>query len=140
MKRICPKCNQEKPLGDFYKNAGKCKSCQHEYNKVHNKENKIKYSKYQKKSNRMVYYRGQDFINRYKKICGCKKCREKRYWVLDCHHINSKDKVNPITYYKSCTIKTIKYELRKCIILCRNCHSDFHFLEKTQNITLENYF
>jgi hypothetical protein len=29
--------------------------------------------------------------------------------------------------------------MRKCIVLCKNCHYNFHHLEKFEGITLNNY-
>jgi hypothetical protein len=29
--------------------------------------------------------------------------------------------------------------MRKCIVLCKNCHYDFHHLERISNLKIENY-
>jgi hypothetical protein len=137
--KTCPNCNETKPINEFYKGAGKCKICQHSYNKIHNEKNKEKYKKYQRKSSKVCYDRGQTFINKHRAICGCMKCGEKRYWVIDYHHINPNTKDHPIPYYKSCTLETLKTELRKCIPLCRNCHTDFHYQEKQSGIGIKEY-
>jgi hypothetical protein len=135
----CPSCNIIKPLDNFYKGGGKCKPCQHSYNKIHNKVNKDIYKKYQKKSSKKCYDRGQEFMDRVKSIYGCIKCGERRFWVIDYHHKNPKSKTHPIPWYKTSTIDIIKKEIRKCVPLCRNCHMDFHYLEKINNITIEKY-
>jgi hypothetical protein len=135
----CPNCNENKSLTEFYKNAGKCKECQHSYNAIHNNKNKDKYKVYQRKANKKSYDRGQEFINRHRALCGCKKCGEKRYWVIDYHHLDPDTKDHPIPYYKNGILDTLKKEIRKCIPLCRNCHTDFHYQEKQNNITLEEY-
>jgi len=135
----CPSCNETKPLTDFYKGGGKCKTCQHTYNKEHNKINKDIYSKYRKKSIKKSYNRGQEFMDRYKKYCGCQKCGEKRFWVLDFHHIDPNEKNHPLPYFKTYVLSVIKNEIRKCKVLCRNCHTDFHYQEKTQNINIQEY-
>jgi hypothetical protein len=37
-------------------------------------------------------------------------------------------------------IKTIKEEIRKCVPICRNCHMEFHHLERTKKVsTFEEY-
>lgn len=135
----CPSCNTTKPLDNFYKGGGKCKSCQHAYNKEHNKINKDVYAKYRKKSIKKSYNRGQEFMDRYKRYCGCQKCGEKRFWVLDFHHIDPNEKHHPLPYFKTYTLSVIKNEIRKCKVLCRNCHTDFHYQEKTQNINIQDY-
>jgi hypothetical protein len=137
--KYCPSCKQHKSLTFFYKNCGKCKECQHKYNKIHNKKNKEKYSKYSKKSNKKLNDRGQTFMNKHKSLVGCLKCKDKRYWLIDYHHLNPKEKDKPVPYYKNRTLDVLKIEIRKCITLCRNCHTDFHHKEKTENITIEEY-
>ena len=137
--KLCPSCNKDKLINEFYKGAGKCKTCQHAYNKIHNEKNKDKYLKYQRKANKKSYNRGQEFINKHRALCGCQKCGDKRYWVIDYHHINPNEKDHPITYYKTSTLDILKKEIKKCIPLCRNCHTDFHYQEKEKNITLKEY-
>lgn len=34
--------------------------------------------------------------------------------------------------------KTLE-EIEKCIPLCANCHREFHYLEKENNITIDEY-
>ena len=37
------------------------------------------------------------------------------------------------------SFKTMKKEIEKCIVLCNNCHSEFHYLEREKNITIQEY-
>jgi hypothetical protein len=139
----CSKCNKTKPISEFRKNGkwwmGKCKPCQLEYTKKHNEQNKDKYKKYFVKSQKSAYDRGQTFINKHRALVGCQKCGEKRYWVIDYHHVNPSQKDHPVTYYKTAALEVLKKELKKCIPLCRNCHTDFHHLEKKTRITIKDY-
>ncbi len=135
----CSSCGDLKEIDQFYKGAGKCKTCQHAYNAIHNAVNKDKYRKYNRVSIKRSYDRGQTFMNRHRAICGCSKCGEKRFWVIDYHHIVPKTKDHPVTYYKTYTLEKLKAELRKCIPLCRNCHMDFHYQEKIYKINIEEY-
>ena len=137
--KICPVCNKEKLLNEYYKNAGKCKTCQHEYNKEHNKKNYDKYRKYQKKSTKISYHRGQTFMNKHRALCGCQKCGEKRYWIIDYHHKDPSEKDFSVPYYKTAKLEKLKLEIKKCIPLCRNCHMDFHYQEKQTGISIEEY-
>jgi hypothetical protein len=139
----CSKCNIIKPASEFRKNGeylmGKCKPCQYEYTTSHNQKNKEKYKIYQKNSQKNNYNRGQTFMNKHRAIYGCQKCGEKRYWVIDYHHINPKEKEFQIPYYKTAKLDILKKEIRKCILLCRNCHMDFHYLEKKDGINIKEY-
>jgi hypothetical protein len=48
--------------------------------------------------------------------------------------------MDPSTKYKGVTnlqfnaygIKRIKDEIRKCVPICRNCHMEFHYLERNK--------
>ena len=139
----CSKCDEIKSISEFRKNGkwwmGKCKSCQAIYTTEHNKVNKDRYKKYTHKSQKMCYNRGQTFMNKHRAICGCKKCGDKRYWLIDYHHIDPNTKDNPVTYYKTGRLDILKKELRKCIPLCRNCHTDFHHQEKVKGISIQEY-
>jgi hypothetical protein len=135
----CSKCQTVKNINEFYKNAGNCKPCQHAYNKKHNQKNIERYRKYQNKAVKKIYKRGQTLMNKHRAIVGCQKCGEKRYWMIDYHHLDPSTKDHPVTYYKTSSMKALKREIRKCIPLCRNCHADFHYQEKTNKIKIENY-
>ena len=140
MEKQCKKCGQLKPIDNYNKQKSYCKPCQHEYTKEHNKKNYKKYyDKYTKIAVKKSWQRGQDFFDRYKGFCGCAKCKEKRHWLLDFHHIDPSTKQRPITYYKNGSMEVLKNEIKTCIVLCSNCHRDFHYQEKTQNINLKDY-
>ena len=79
------------------------------------------------------------FIEEYKNSCSCKKCGESRNYVLDFHHLNPEQKDFNLGDATKYSLKKIKNELEKCIALCRNCHSEFHYFEKENNITIEQY-
>lgn len=81
----------------------------------------------------------RNFIDEYKSQCSCKKCGENRIYVLDFHHVDPNEKEFDLGDATKHSIEKIKLELDKCITLCRNCHSEFHFFEKKQNITINEY-
>ena len=82
-----------------------------------------------KKKERKKYLRNKfgSIMNRYKKLKGCSNCGyNKNPYALQFHHINKNNKINNVssiwrTSYSQW--KKIKSEIRKCIILCANCHS-----------------
>jgi hypothetical protein len=81
----------------------------------------------------------RDLVHRFKQICGCQKCGEKRYWILDLHHKDPGNKDFDFFTGVSRKREILKAEIRKCIVLCKNCHYNFHYLEKLENITLDQY-
>jgi len=55
--------------------------------------------------------------------CGYDKCVAS----LDFHHVNPEEK-DPTPFFDSLN-KGLK-EIKKCILVCSNCHREIHFLEK----------
>jgi len=81
----------------------------------------------------------REFIDNYKSTCSCKKCGENRFYVLDFHHTDPSQKVFNLGSASKYSITKLKMELEKCITLCRNCHSEFHFFEKERGITINDF-
>jgi hypothetical protein len=69
----------------------------------------------------------------------CKKCGENRKHVLHFHHTDPLEKKFTISNISDISITCLKNEISKCIVLCSNCHLDFHFLERTKNIIITDY-
>jgi len=113
----CKFCRREKGRKNYDLNK-------HEWNKTHNVTREIK------KQNIIEYK-----IN----SCGCIKCGEKKHYLLDFHHINPNDKLFQISQGESKGWDKIKAEIEKCILLCSNCHREFHYLEKKDGISIEEY-
>lgn len=140
----CTKCGRELPLENFRwknKSLGKkhsqCKECQKKQEKqryqtdVTRKEQILARTKTLKERN-------AEYII-LKKSNGCVKCGEKRHYVLDFHHIDPNEKSNNINNLRTCSQETLDAEIAKCVVLCSNCHREFHHLEFINEITLEQY-
>ncbi len=72
-------------------------------------------------------------FHKYKTKLGCRKCGYDKYGgSLDFHHLDplKKDTRITATHWVSKSIK-IKEELKKCILVCKNCHHEIH--EKMRN-------
>lgn len=133
--KFCNKCKKDKSVDDFHKNPTKkdglqtmCKECRKEYHKEHYNKNSEKYKQNAKQNRQQIV----NFVNRYKQITGCKKCTEKRFWVLEFHHRDKDEKsddINNIIKFSG-SLRLVKEEIRKCDILCSNCHKDFHYNER----------
>lgn len=126
--KICSKCGQKKSLSDFHKNGfdnqgnqkyrGYCKDC----------ANKRERDRYREK---------KDFINSQK--TKCEKCGETRVYVLDFHHRDKKEKDFTIGKLNKGSLEILQQEIDKCSVLCANCHREFHYLESSKGITIEEY-
>lgn len=104
-----------------------CRDCQKEYRKIHYDNNKQKYIDKAKINTKIQV----DKFKEFKKTLKCSECNEKRWWVLDFHHVDSNEKeYNVSNMIRNCSFKKIKKEIEKCIILCSNCHRDLHYQEK----------
>ena len=125
--KICSKCGKEKPITQFYKagfdSKGKqryrsdCKECQKKYDCE--RRQKIK-----------------QLIQDNKEKCA--KCGDTRKYVLDYHHKDPSIKNFTISQIHNNSFKSNQEEIDKCIVLCANCHREFHWLEK-QGLTLDEY-
>lgn len=127
--KICTKCGQELPISDFYwrdKKAGKRRS---EYKYCHNGYVKQKYKE------------RHEEISKIKSGLKCAKCGDSRFYVLDFHHIDPAEKDNGIAEMlrNNTSWDKIQEEIAKCIPLCANCHREFHYLEKEEDITLNKF-
>lgn len=104
----------------------KCKTCQKEYQSKHYSQNKKYYKDKAKTRHDFI----DSFVNRVRRFSTCSKCGEGRWWVLDFHHTHSKYFSLSVVGKKGLSIEKIKSEIRKCIVLCSNCHRDLHYQEK----------
>ncbi len=68
----------------------------------------------------------KNFIYQYKKKRGCKKCGYNKYpEILEFHH-NKGIKKFKISSQNHLSVKLVKLEIKKCIVLCPNCHRIIH--------------
>jgi len=63
------------------------------------------------------------WLSKYKNIKGCSRCGYNEYaGSLDFDHIDTETKVRPVSRMTLGSLKNLILEVRKCIILCKNCH------------------
>ena len=126
--KICTKCKRELSIDQFYwRNKAKgirradCKDCHNGYVKI----------KYQERQNKIEEFKSQ---------LKCAKCGEMRGYVLDLHHLNPEEKDRTVSRMISnnASDEIIQKEINKCIVLCSNCHREFHYLEK-KGMTIQEY-
>lgn len=112
--RKCPRCDQTKPLSEFYSCRGKpgtsvyCKPCTIEQTIKRQQENK----------RRCIEYKGGKCVK-----CGYDKCQA----ALKFHHLDPAKKDFAIAGNHLKSFENLKAELDKCILICSNCHQELHF-------------
>ncbi len=62
------------------------------------------------------------------KHCGYNKCID----AMDFHHLNPEEKDLNIKSLINCSWSRIEEELKKCILLCANCHREEHWRLKNE--------
>lgn len=131
----CTKCNLEKDESLFsFANKKKgtlqasCKQCVKEYDKKSYNSEKRKFSI--RKAAKAAQSRIRDYIDNYRKQNKCVKCGENRWYVLEFHHILDKKYNIAEAIQKGISIKTLQIEIKKCVILCANCHRELHYKER----------
>ncbi len=129
--KYCTTCNIEQPIDNFHKNKNKkdghsykCKSCTKLYHKRHYENNKKSYAdqakEYKEKS--------RDYVRDVKMSSKCSLCEEDRWFCLDFHHIDTNKEHNISDMVKNrYSIDRIKEEIKKCMIVCKNCHAEIHY-------------
>jgi len=123
-KKKCNKCEEIKPRSEFNARTSSkdglqstCRIC----NKAGSKDRYKLDDKY-KDASRIRKFKLRNFISEYKTAIGCEKCGYNVHPVaLDLHHIGEKtNSISQLIYRGSA--KAILEELKKCIVLCANCH------------------
>lgn len=127
--KICTKCNKELPIEEFNwrdKTRGirrsECKYCHTEYM-------------------RKIYADKKETVSNMKSQIKCSKCGESREYVLDFHHLNPDEKDDTVArmtsnYYR---IDKVLNEINKCVVLCSNCHREFHHFNAKHGTSLTDY-
>ncbi len=143
MKKYCAKCERELDVKEFSKNKAKkdglqsyCKGCKKEFDRQHYLKNKEYFLERNKKEREIL----KEWYVEYKKSLSCENCGETKWYLLQFHHKDEELKENTIcaAILKCHSIKRILKEIKKCNILCSNCHIELHFLEKSGNWKFSN--
>jgi hypothetical protein len=110
--KICPQCEKEKTINEFYKTKKRvhswCKKCLCENQNRRWVERKIEAMKL--------------FDS---KCCKCGYC--KNYAALEFHHIDPREKDFNWNKTRELSWEKIIEELKKCVLLCSNCHREEHW-------------
>lgn len=117
MKR-CFHCKKLQSIHNFYKKTTKCKRKRSSWCKSCDREQSSKFAKKRFKKLRQ-------FIRSYK-YKPCMDCHKSYpYYVMDFDHRNPRRKefqISTILSKRSMTEKRLKKEIKKCDVVCANCH------------------
>lgn len=165
MLKVCKVCGELKEESEFpIHSEGRlrstCKDCWNTRNRTKRAENADKYRersrKYYEQNKEKVIERTklwgkthrksrrksvQDMRERrrkeiweYKESQGCLICKENDPACLDFHHLDESQKEDNIAELTMSRTKLEK-EIKKCIILCSNCHRKLHYYGKEHFLT-----
>lgn len=114
--KVCMQCGVAKDqMTDYYWSNGHtrniCKECV-------------------KQNEREKYRHKMEEKQEYKQNLSCKKCGEKRFYLLDFHHRNPKEKDYTISDKSRLSLSQLQNEIDKCDVLCANCHREWHYLSQ----------
>jgi hypothetical protein len=114
---ICVECKEKLTGKQTRYCSRKCKN-------LHNNNKHQNYESQQK--------RGQERKIKLVKEAGgkCKECGyHKNYAALNFHHVNPEEKEFQLCMRKcsNSSLKKLREEAKKCILLCANCHMEHHY-------------
>ena len=78
----------------------------------------------------------REYIACVKSASSCCNCGESRSACLDFHHKDRSEKSFELSKSGGKGITTVKSEIKKCIVICANCHRVLHAEEKAEAISL----
>jgi hypothetical protein len=128
--KVCRKCKENLPLDCFTKHHStkdrlrhECRNCRTIESRELNHRNPEK----RNNRNRKRYKINKLKIREYKKNHPCVDCGNSDFRVLTFHHLYNKKYV--IARMAMYSWKRTMKEIKKCIVLCANCHLIRHFQE-----------
>lgn len=131
MKR-CNNCATEKDYSEFNRNKLKkdglqtyCRPCAQKFNNDNYRNSPERRAKLRARDKQETH-KSYQMIFRHKRFVGCCKCGEREPVALDYHHVEPKLKDMPVSMMVNFSHKRLKYEIRKCVVICSNCHRKLH--------------
>lgn len=126
----CTTCEVLKPEQMFRKDkekkdglASRCKEC------TNNREKSLYYTRYKPdvdRRNRERNAASGELILAVKLANPCKCCGEAEPCALAFHHTDPGGKDFSIASFRTASLKRIEAEIKKCVVLCHNCHAKVH--------------
>lgn len=129
MKR-CGRCHEIKEESEFRfqskilnKRYSKCKACEKKYRNTYLKISDVPRA-YRERFMMELANKVYDYLLKHPCSCG-----ESNPVVLEFHHLENKDECISRMIRNCCNWEKIILEIKKCIVLCANCHRKHHAKE-----------
>lgn len=110
-----------------------------EQSKKSYQKNKEKYQKYYQSNAAKLKRNARNYelkrlseFEQWKRTLSCSKCGENHPACIEFHHVDPSKKEKTISYLRN-SKKKLQEELKKCIVLCANCHRKLHYEEHERN-------
>lgn len=130
MYKICTTCKAEKLSTEFRKDTRRldglqswCKVCARTH---HKSAYATKYGESVKTKTNARMDIARQWIQEYKTRNKCLVCSEDASCCLDLHHLDPSEKEFHIGAALSRSLEKIQEEVKKCVVLCKNCHTKVH--------------
>ena len=98
------------------------------------KQNRERLLEYQNKR----YNDTLDVFQQWKKTLKCCRCEENDVACLEFHHSDPETKENNVVRMVSRSVKSVVKELKKCVVVCANCHRRIHAYDIKTDPSLED--
>jgi hypothetical protein len=132
MTKVCSKCKMTKPVSAFYRRSSnrdglqrQCMVCSKGNDKSYYERNQdVLKTRYKNERTSRVQSHKQRIANA---LPRCLICSESDMVSLDFHHVDPAQKSFPLAEaYAYRTWSVILAEIKKCVIVCKNCHAKLH--------------
>lgn len=125
--KYCPRCNDHRPIDEFGKNSAKkdgfgsfCRKHQKEYSRNHYTNNKKYYVDKASRHKDEI----KELVCKHKSV-PCTDCKTSYpYWIMQFDHLYDKKFSIANWRNRGYTIDKILNEIKKCEVVCANCHAD----------------
>jgi 2-keto-3-deoxy-galactonokinase len=123
---VCKYCDTDRPEAQFQK-AGLLKKTGEPYKRL-----KCTVCKMADQRRRVAKHLNE--VREYKALHGCATCGFQDVRALQLHHRVAEDKEDSVVQgvLLGWSLKKIEAELKKCVVLCANCHSILHWDERNR--------
>lgn len=131
--KTCTHCKVLKSVDGFHKKSKSkdgiqniCKECSSKFSRKYYLSHTESHRHVTKLRGRTIRKAIKDFIDTIKIAYGCQLCGEKEPCCLDFHHKENKEFNVSQAYTNMISKERLEKEIKKCIILCANCHRKVH--------------